>query len=127
MTKWLVYKHKFNYKYICGFDPITECVDRDCVLEFIVSIDKDISNKDNIKQAAASAIITIGKKEKTDDSEQTPTYSFGSLSISNMLDDIKKIFLTLLPLGEKKVHLWLDRTKEFSYWDDGSDVNSLCK
>ena len=127
MAQWVVYKHKFNYKYICGSDPITECVDKDCVLEFIVSISGAIVNKDNIKQAAASAIITIGKKENTDDSEETPTYSFGSLRINEMLDDIKKVFLTLLPLGEKKVHLWFDRTKEFSYWDDGSDVNSLCK
>ena len=127
MTQWLVYKHKFHLKKICGHDPIKECVDKDCVLEFIVSISGHIANIDNIKQAAATAIIQIAKVEKNDDSKETPTYNFGSLSISEMLDDIKKVFLTLLPLGEKKVHLWLDRTEEYSYWDDGSDVNNLCK
>jgi hypothetical protein len=105
-------------------DPPKECTHKDCTLEFIVNIDPDTASQNIIKSCALAAMSAIANTTNIDGKI---LYNFGSLTTNDMLDDIKKIFLTNLPTGEKKVHLWLERDDEFAFWDDGSDVNCLCK
>ncbi len=126
MTQWLVYKHTFHYKRICSHDPIKECTEHDCVLEFIVSSDVELKQQ-TVKEAAIASLLQISTVDKDHIEGERYTHNFGSLSTNDMLDDVKKVFLTLIPGGNKKVHLWFDKNLEFSLWDDGSDVNCLCK
>jgi len=114
MTKWITYQHKFNYKHICGEDPIRECTHENCTLSFIVKIDPLLASPQVIKEAAVKTMISLSTNITTD---KPLVHDFGSLSTDDLLDDSKKLFLTNLPDGEKQVHLLLEKEGELLFWD----------
>jgi hypothetical protein len=111
MTGWRVYQHFFNYKHICGEDPITECTHEECVLFFIA---KTKATKEMVEESALAAMQSIATKITNDN---IITYDFGSLTTDEMLDDVKKLFLTNLPDGNLLTHLLLKKQGEFVFWD----------
>lgn len=120
MSRWLCFKYRFAYQHSTEMTNI--CKHKECAMKFLVTIDKNIADQETIAVAALVAMKSVGALI-TGDSGALPNYDFGELSSNDMMDDIKKLFLTNLPPGKKKVKLWLEKDTVFSLYDDAKDIN----
>lgn len=120
MSRWLCFRYKFAYQHMRNNEV---CKHKDATFKFLVTINEKIADETMIMKAALMSILQVGARIKGD-SSAPPTYDFNDLSSNDMMDDIKKLFLTNLPDGKKKVKLWLEKDAIFSLYDDAKDLNS---
>ena len=122
MTRWIVYKHRFLYtgKYRGkeAAEPHT--------LEFIVTVKGKTMNEKTLKKEVIRIFDTLANEVKDEGLTREGRkmnlilYDFGSLSWSEILDDIRKLFILQYPKRTgTKVQLWLDKPNDISIWDDG--------
>ena len=119
MSRWLCFKYKFAYQHNPQVNEV--CKHKECAMKFLVTIDENIANEEIIASCALKAMKSVGSLI-TGDSGGLSNYDFGSLTSNDMMDDIKKLFLTNLPKGKKKVKLWLEKDAVFSLYDDAKDI-----
>jgi len=130
--KWRIYKH--YCRFIHNVDDRPELVDKacltphqhgfdpnpPCVFEFIVGSDKWIDFKE-IKVKAIKVIESLANSISEDPTDKIPYYDFGTQDTENLTDDLKKLLLIELQhISPVKVQIWLDETRKYSIWDDGS-------
>jgi hypothetical protein len=101
-------------------DPPKECTHADCMMEFIIYSNH---KEDVIEECALNAMQHVSTAIE-EEAGGSIMYNFGSLSTNEMIDDVKKLFLTGLPAGSKQVQLKLHKDDKFDLWDDGSDINN---
>ena len=116
MTRWIVYKHRFLYtgKYRGkeAAEPHT--------LEFIVTVKGKTMSEKLLKKEAERIFDIIATEAKDNKRMNLTLYDFGKLSWSEILDDIRKLFILQYPKRTgTKVQLWLDKPNDISIWDDG--------
>ena len=120
MTRWIVYKHRFLYtgKYR-GKEPAEPHT-----LEFIVTVKGKTMNEKTLKKEVLRIFETISNEIKSNEGRKMNLilYDFGKLSWSEILDDIRKLFILEYPKRTgTKVQLWLDKPNDISIWDDGDE------
>ena len=142
MTIWRVYKHKCRFKHNIKDAPWLE--DRSCliphehgfapnplcIIEFIVDTGPNIIDFKKIKQIAIKCIKVIANKvieeEKEDENDnliQPWYYDFGTVTTEQLIDDLRKLTIAEFRtqgFPNARVQLWIDETRKYSVWDDGS-------
>lgn len=122
MSRYIVYKYKFGYTWT-EEDPdekgcIIECTNHEAVIEFIVSVDNHYHDEEKVKLNAEKTMAKLFTKTLLDEPPFV-MYDFGSTPIYDALDDIRKVFkLEFDKRKNIKVHLWLDKTEDTSYWNE---------